>query len=119
MNNISFSHELYDNCIVIKFDWEFTNENAISIFDDVSKIRADNKKGNIIFNMQNIDTINSRAAWWFARIYEESDTLWWTVYVSNMNVFIEDTLDLLWMFLFLEKSKTQELALEEINIKWA
>lgn len=113
MHKVTYTHQIYEWMLIIKFDWEFTNENVPDLFEEVSKTIKEANIYNIIFDMQNIETINSRTAWWFARIYEETDVFWWIIYITNMNLFIDDTLDLLWMFLFLKKTKTNEEA-----IKW-
>lgn len=112
---IDFTSEVIDSVFLVKFDWEFTNDNASAVFDRILQQIKENWKFKIIMNMQNIDTINSRAAGGFARIYEHVDDFWWVVCVCNMNIFIEDTLDLLWMFLFLSKAKTEQEALISIN----
>ncbi len=115
MNTINFTWVNKEWILIIQFDWEFTNENASKIFDEIKEYIRIEWKFKVIFDLAKIETINSRAAWWFARIFEYLDEFWWDLYVTNMNVFIEDTFDLLWMFLFIKKSKTTDSAIVDLN----
>ncbi|EKE27375.1 MAG: hypothetical protein ACD_3C00216G0003 [uncultured bacterium (gcode 4)] len=110
--HIDYTYSIKESVIIFKFNWEFTNENAWRIFDRVVADIMENGKFDVIINMKSVDTINSRVAWWFAWIYEKIDIFWWNVYVTNMNNFVDDTLDLLWMYLFLRKATTEEEALK-------
>lgn len=114
MNWINFNEEIRNSVMIFKFNWEFTNDNAIEIFDNTIKSILTNRIYNVIIDFWNIETINSRTAWWLAKIFEEIDKFWWVIYITNMNNFIEDTLDLLWMFFFLYRAEDNEKALSLI-----
>lgn len=93
------------------FEWEFTNNNVLFIFAEIDEVIGQEKLYNVVFNMQNIDTINSRFAWAISSIFEECDSRWWIVIVYNCNTYVDDALDLLWMYFFIKKASNKE----EIN----
>lgn len=117
MLNINFDYIKQDWTLVFKFIGEFSNENADTIFTKLKNIIAKEKIYNLVFNMSKVEFINSRWAWWIAGIFDDIDTLGWKIYITNMNESIEDTLDLLWLFLFISKAKTDKEALNLITTK--
>lgn len=117
MNNnlITFTYEKAQETTIFRFEWEFTNDNASSIFEEAKKILIGNWSKNAIFNMIKIEHINSRAAWWIADIYETIEDYSWKVYITNMNEFVKDSLELLWMFLFINHSDSEQNAIKELT----
>lgn len=112
---ISFKYESKKNAIIFRFEWEFTNENTSQIFADIKKLINEKWHSNTIFNMWGIEYINSRTAWWIADVFETIESYSWKIYVTNMNEFTQDSLELLGMFLFINKSETEEKALIELS----
>lgn len=115
MTTINFKHENIDWILVFRFNWEFSNINSEWIFNKIKKIISKEKINKLVFNFEQVDTINSRWAWWIASIYEDIDSFWWKLYITNMNEYVEDVLDLLWMFLFIWKTNTEKEALKLIK----
>lgn len=114
-SNISFKYESKKNVIIFRFDWEFTNDNTDQIFIEIKNLIKEKWHFNTIFNMSKIDYINSRTAWWIADIFETIEEYSWKIYITNMNEFTQDSLELLGMFLFINKSETEEKALIELS----
>lgn len=114
MVNIGFTHEIKDWILIFKFNWEFSNENTEILFSKIRKIIKKEKIYKLIFDMEKVEFINSRWAWWIAGIFDELDIFWGKIYITNMNENIEDTLDLLGLFLFIWKAKTNKEALDLI-----
>ncbi|EKE30336.1 MAG: hypothetical protein ACD_2C00005G0011 [uncultured bacterium (gcode 4)] len=115
MKTIDYTYVVKWPAIIVRFDWEFTNDVTGKIFDRLLADIMENWKFDIIVNMKMVDTINSRVAWWFAWIYEKIDIFWWSLYVTDMNNYVDDTLDLLWMYLFLQKADNEEEALKKLK----
>lgn len=117
MIDINFKHEVQDWIVIFRFNWEFNNENTDSVFTKVKNIIAKEQISNLIFNLQWVEIINSRWAWWIAWIYESIDSFWGKLYMTNMNEYIEDALDLLWLFLFVWRAKNEKEATSLITKK--
>jgi len=117
MINIDFTYNIIDWIIIFRFNWEFANNNTEDIFKRVKNIVLKEKIGNLVFNMSKVEFINSRWAWWIAGIFDDIDTLGWRIYITNMSESVEDTLDLLWLFLFIAKAKTEKEAINLITTK--
>lgn len=114
MVDINFTNEVLDWIIIFRFSWEFTNDNTDLIFSKVKKIISKEEISNLIFNMQDVEIINSRWAWWIAWIYESIDSFGGKIYITNMNEYIEDALDLLGLFLFVWRAKDEKEAIDLI-----
>lgn len=116
MKELKFEYKsINENILLFSLSWEVTNDNVIDLFDDIDKIIFEKSIINIIFDFKDINSINSRVAGRIANLYEKLEWFWWNIITINMNDYVDDSLELLWMFLFISKSQNLEEAIILIN----
>lgn len=93
--------------------WLIEFEQAFQEF----KVLIKNWNQKIVFDLRNVEFINSRIAWWFFELQEILEGLWWNIVIVWMQEQIEDTLDLIWMFNYIKRAKTVEKWIQFLSRK--
>lgn len=98
---------------IIKFSYPIDENTTLShIFRQIEEV---SKKRKIILDLSEVTFLNSTFIGYIFHIYETSNTIWWFVYLANINPNVKDILNLTWILDTIPYFSSVESAMKNIK----
>lgn len=112
MKNVLTLEKLDNWVLIFEFSWYLDETNVWEVFESIHAELGDFINKKVIFDLQNLEYLNSRS---LGSLYEIDSLLtdnWWKIYITNCNDKVKSILDLVWVDYLLPIVSTKEEALK-------
>lgn len=99
---------------IFEFKWELDETNVDNTFTSLYSSVWDFKDKKIIFNFSWLNYLNSKSIWYIADIFSNIEEGNWTMFITNLNDEVKDTLDLVWITQIIQVTDTEIEALSQL-----